>query len=67
MKKILIHCPSNSEAGGAESLHQLSDTLSNYFDVYMSYYLDHSAETPKNLIFIKLINQISLMIRILFM
>ena len=30
MKKILIHCPSNSEAGGAESLHQLSDTLSNY-------------------------------------
>ena len=47
MKKILIHCPSNSEAGGAESLHQLSDTLSNYFDVYMSYYLDHSAETPK--------------------
>ncbi len=44
--KIIIHCPSNSIAGGVESLHQLCDALSNDFDCYTCYYDNEDSEIP---------------------
>ena len=45
--KIIIHCPSNSIAGGVESLHQLCDALSNDFDCYTCYYENEDSEIPE--------------------
>lgn len=39
MRKFLIHCPGNSVAGGAESLHQFGDCLNSLGEeAYMCYY-----------------------------
>ena len=45
--KIIIHCPSNSIAGGVESLHQLCDALSNDFECYTCYYQNENSEIPE--------------------
>lgn len=45
--KILIHAPSDTVAGGCESIHQFCDALNENFETYICYHHNPNSQIPK--------------------